>query len=196
MGPTWGPAGPCRPQLGPMLAPSTLLSGKYWVRGNPQFINDVFRRHSFKLNIIRIEVNMRYLYKYISPLYVSISNRKKDPRPLWTMYTLQWLTMPNNNHFNIFILYPSCLYIKCIFVKFVCITDGSKSLSETNGSWCLLDDLRGIFQISGIIWIIFTQYITIANILTTVPGFKNYIFSTTSHPLWYLFTGVLGQYYG
>ena len=27
MGPTWGPPGSCRPQMGPMLAPSTLLSG-------------------------------------------------------------------------------------------------------------------------------------------------------------------------
>ena len=28
MGPTWGPLGSCRPQLGPMLAPWALLSGK------------------------------------------------------------------------------------------------------------------------------------------------------------------------
>ena len=27
MGPTWGPAGSCRPQMGPMLAPWVLLSG-------------------------------------------------------------------------------------------------------------------------------------------------------------------------
>ena len=27
MGPTWGPPGSCRPQVGPMLAPGTLLSG-------------------------------------------------------------------------------------------------------------------------------------------------------------------------
>ena len=36
MGPTWGPPGTCRPQMGPMLAPWTLLSGKaLWVRYNP-----------------------------------------------------------------------------------------------------------------------------------------------------------------
>ena len=28
MGPTWGPPGSCRPQMGPMWAPRTLLSGK------------------------------------------------------------------------------------------------------------------------------------------------------------------------
>ena len=27
MGPTWGPSGSCRPQMGPILAPWTLLSG-------------------------------------------------------------------------------------------------------------------------------------------------------------------------
>ena len=27
-GPTWGPPGSCRPQMGPMLAPKTLLSGE------------------------------------------------------------------------------------------------------------------------------------------------------------------------
>ena len=31
MGPTWGPPGSCRPQMGPMLAPRTLLWGKVWV---------------------------------------------------------------------------------------------------------------------------------------------------------------------
>ena len=30
MGPTWGPPGSCRPQMGPMLAPWTLLSGTVW----------------------------------------------------------------------------------------------------------------------------------------------------------------------
>ena len=29
IGPTWGPPGSCRPQMGPMLAPWTLLSGKW-----------------------------------------------------------------------------------------------------------------------------------------------------------------------
>ena len=29
MGPTWGPPGSCRPQMGPMLAPWTLSSGYY-----------------------------------------------------------------------------------------------------------------------------------------------------------------------
>ena len=29
MGPSWGPPGSCRPQMGPMLAPWTLLSGTY-----------------------------------------------------------------------------------------------------------------------------------------------------------------------
>ena len=31
MGPTWGPPGSCQPQMGPMLAPRTLLSG-IWIK--------------------------------------------------------------------------------------------------------------------------------------------------------------------
>ena len=31
MGPTWGPPGSCRPQMGLMLAPWTLLSGSYYL---------------------------------------------------------------------------------------------------------------------------------------------------------------------
>ena len=31
MGPTWGPPGSCRPQLGPMLTPCMLLSGRLWL---------------------------------------------------------------------------------------------------------------------------------------------------------------------
>ena len=38
MGPTWGPPGSCRPQMGPMLAPWTLLSG--CVRDQPLKGND------------------------------------------------------------------------------------------------------------------------------------------------------------
>ena len=30
MGPTWGPPGSCRPQMGPMLAPWTLLSAEFY----------------------------------------------------------------------------------------------------------------------------------------------------------------------
>ena len=33
IGPTWGPPGSCRPQMGPMLAPWTLLSGPAYTDG-------------------------------------------------------------------------------------------------------------------------------------------------------------------
>ena len=36
MGPTWGPPGSCRPQMGPMLAPWTLLSGYWWQQSSQQ----------------------------------------------------------------------------------------------------------------------------------------------------------------
>ena len=36
MGPTWGPPGSSRPQVGPMLAPKTLLSGNNSQRKYPK----------------------------------------------------------------------------------------------------------------------------------------------------------------
>ena len=37
MGPTWSPSGSCRSQMGPMLAPWTLLSGTWWTQWtNPE----------------------------------------------------------------------------------------------------------------------------------------------------------------
>ena len=36
MEPTWGPPGSCRPQMGPMLAPGTLLSG--WIKKQCQTV--------------------------------------------------------------------------------------------------------------------------------------------------------------
>ena len=40
MGPTWGPPGTCRPQMGPMLDPRTLLSGwscgRHWYKKSAQ----------------------------------------------------------------------------------------------------------------------------------------------------------------
>ena len=49
MGPTWGPPGSCRPQMGPMLAPWTLLSGVLlmpagYELSTPVCLHDVFPR--------------------------------------------------------------------------------------------------------------------------------------------------------
>ena len=49
MGTTWGPPGSCRPQIGPMLAPWTLLSGKAastvmaitWTFKSPRLLNEM-----------------------------------------------------------------------------------------------------------------------------------------------------------
>ena len=40
VGPTWGPSGSCRPQMGPMLAPWTLLSGLFCYCKNKQVTTD------------------------------------------------------------------------------------------------------------------------------------------------------------
>ena len=44
MGPTWRPPGSCRPQMGPMLAPWTLLSG--WIYLKTHYVGKALRRLS------------------------------------------------------------------------------------------------------------------------------------------------------
>ena len=52
MGPTWGPPGSCRPQMGPMLAPWTLLSGLFWRYCNYPRFNEVERGYTgFTLSV-------------------------------------------------------------------------------------------------------------------------------------------------
>ena len=59
MGTTWGPPGSCRPQMGPMLAPWTLISGKdLYATGDapaiilitPACLDDVIKRKHFPRN--------------------------------------------------------------------------------------------------------------------------------------------------
>ena len=57
MGSTWGPPGSCRPKMGPMLAPRTLLSGWIW-----------------KPNWWQIFPDLSVLYKYSHPLILHIAN--------------------------------------------------------------------------------------------------------------------------
>ena len=50
MGTTWGPPGSCRPQIGPMLASWTLLSGKYWHSPLRIFHLQYQKGYAFKLD--------------------------------------------------------------------------------------------------------------------------------------------------
>ena len=56
MGPTWDPHGSCRPQMGPMLAPWTLLSGLLWVmkeHQNPTMATILFNAAKYICAILR-----------------------------------------------------------------------------------------------------------------------------------------------
>ena len=56
MGLTWDPSGSCRPQMGPMLAPWALLSGKFW---QPS-------RHSWQFNISAGSRTVHVVYCQVS----------------------------------------------------------------------------------------------------------------------------------
>ena len=59
MGPTWGPPGSCRPQMGPMLAPWTLLSGTVpsYQCGDSHYENKTAKTGPKMLLAIRIHTN-------------------------------------------------------------------------------------------------------------------------------------------
>ena len=58
MGPTWGPPGTCRPQMGPILAPWTLLSGALWFTSAPS---------------VSLLWHMRYIWWHICGFHICIS---------------------------------------------------------------------------------------------------------------------------
>ena len=55
MGPTWGPPGSCRPQMGPMLAPWTLLSGLF----DATFLKSRFMSYKYSLLMHCIKIKSR-----------------------------------------------------------------------------------------------------------------------------------------
>ena len=66
MGPTWGPPGSCRPQMGPMLAQLTLLTvDKLRPRQNGRrFADDTFKRIFFNENVrILIKISLKFVPK-------------------------------------------------------------------------------------------------------------------------------------
>ena len=72
MGPTWDPPGSCRPQVGPMLVPWTLLSGTLWTWVNstsnqPQQHNKV---QNVFLTLGKYCTNNMYIYIHILYLYM------------------------------------------------------------------------------------------------------------------------------
>ena len=79
-GPTWDPPGSCRPQMGPMLAPWTLLSGMFCVQvSHTSNVERVLKKVSFLRFRIKADT---------SDLTHSVCNRI---RFLW-----QWLLQPSS----------------------------------------------------------------------------------------------------
>ena len=65
MGPTWSPPGSCRPQIGPILAPWSLLSGLTWSIANTEY-----RMHKDFNNPLQYTCDISHMHSlsiYISP---------------------------------------------------------------------------------------------------------------------------------
>ena len=74
MGPTWGPPGSCRPQMGPMLAPWTLLLG-FVIWGQRM---TVLRVQALDINNIIPLVRMKRSWNDLRKRYAAKYNRKQD----------------------------------------------------------------------------------------------------------------------
>ena len=73
MGPTWVPPGSCRPQMGPMLAPWTLLSGFTKVKTSMQsFMSKLFSKPYAHVQLINAQCYIFLLHQLI--LMTIISN--------------------------------------------------------------------------------------------------------------------------
>ena len=70
MGPTWGPPGTCRPQMGPMLAPWTLLSGTALVDISQQIGTCRFGSEChLPSTIFKRCINLTQIAKFIGPTW-------------------------------------------------------------------------------------------------------------------------------
>ena len=81
MRPTWGPPGSCRPQMGPMLAPWTLLSGSWWGHTRYNMGHD----------------NMKYWSSY-NEIHHSLENKDS------------WPNIPHGQYFSLSTLQPIQLH--------------------------------------------------------------------------------------
>ena len=66
MGPTWGPSGTDRTQVGPILAPWTLLSGSFWVRDMGCMLWALWKNWSHSMKCIPPEALMHWSGEYFT----------------------------------------------------------------------------------------------------------------------------------
>ena len=72
MGPTWGPPGSCRPQMGPMLAPWTLLSGSL-----PLGMQTCYKPRERSLGWEELMLLGCFLWLMFSRLHVNLSSQQE-----------------------------------------------------------------------------------------------------------------------
>ena len=118
MGPTWGPLGPCRPQMGPMLALWTLLSGLAPEWSKPQICRSITfwgtPQDSFQgtvsLNILSHKIKFHgknlFLFFYFLPIitlsvyYICHNNHSVFPHTEVCMdqSVTCWMKAERNHH--------------------------------------------------------------------------------------------------
>ena len=90
MGPTWGPPGSCRPQVGPMFAPWTLLSGKGCLLGEVTGQKD---KHADRQDFIVVDWTgwRAHGTLRLDADKHEMSPANQDTDRMWQVSKLQWL---------------------------------------------------------------------------------------------------------
>ena len=125
MGPTWGPPGSCRPQMGPMLAPWTLLSGVSLHgihRNSDDSLQDIFQNYGISIWLMQCDA-----------LSCSV--------PHWNLYKKMYLkessAEPRPFHFDLNVLTSFVMSLSLLAVEFGVPHGGMKLVN--NGSCDGLD---------------------------------------------------------
>ena len=84
MGPSWGPSGADRTQVGPMLASWTLLSGFV----STKWLNVEWLRKTVKLNHSLTQKYLLYPLKYVHIWQVSLQLSCNSTFEIWTWYLI------------------------------------------------------------------------------------------------------------
>ena len=104
MGPTWGPSGPCRPQMGPMLAPWTLFSRTLYLGSDPRGLGVKQKKYgSHKIfHVYRID---NFVVTYFC--YISVVTGQRVNILWWQIYT----SCHYSHCIHVFLLYACNFFV-------------------------------------------------------------------------------------
>ena len=139
MGPTWGPSGSCRPQMGPMLAPWNLLSGLY------QFLSLIFESIAKLMHFKQLcFIGYLELCEDMGPSYLILYMWKgvqKWPYSMKIWWSLQNTILYRPHQRNLWATSFVLPFFNHIFIWLFRITLSNKQVAQT---WMINHNLQSL----------------------------------------------------